>query len=106
MLQKVVITAMPDMMAVAGTKYLDRFTGGLTPEQRNAISINLAGFQAWLRCRERQHAASAENNLANGPIAVSIRDVVGANKRNPMIAFYAAGIGVMFLLFAASGPGR
>ena len=30
-------------------------------------------------------------------------DVVGANKRNPTIAFYAAGIGVMFLLFTASG---
>jgi ABC-2 type transport system permease protein len=27
---------------------------------------------------------------------------VGENKRSPMIAFYAAGIGVMFLLFSAS----
>jgi len=28
--------------------------------------------------------------------------VVGENKRSPMVAFYAAGIGVMFLMFTAS----
>ena len=39
------------------------------------------------------------------PIAVTTRDVVGENKNNPMISFYAAAIGVMFLLFTASGAG-
>ena len=29
--------------------------------------------------------------------------MVGENKRNPMVSFYAAAIGVMFLLFTASG---
>ena len=36
------------------------------------------------------------------PVAVTTRDVVGENKNNPMISFYAAAIGVMFLLFTAS----
>ena len=39
------------------------------------------------------------------PIAVTTRDVVGENKNNPMVSFYAAAIGVMFLLFTASGAG-
>jgi ABC-2 type transport system permease protein len=38
-------------------------------------------------------------------ITVATRDVVGEKKENPMVAFYAAGIGVMFLLFSASGAG-
>jgi ABC-2 type transport system permease protein len=31
--------------------------------------------------------------------------VVGENKKSPMVSFYAAGIGVMFLLFTASSAG-
>jgi ABC-2 type transport system permease protein len=34
---------------------------------------------------------------------VKQRAVVGQNKKSPMISFYAAAIGVMFLLFTASG---
>ena len=40
---------------------------------------------------------------AQGLVAVATRDVVGENKQNPIISFYAAAIGVMFLLFTASG---
>jgi len=42
---------------------------------------------------------------SGGIIAADIRDVVGENKKNPLVAFYAAGIGVMFLLFSASAAG-
>ncbi len=38
-------------------------------------------------------------------IAVEARDVVGEKKNNPMVSFYAAAIGVMFLLFSASAAG-
>jgi ABC-2 type transport system permease protein len=41
----------------------------------------------------------------DGLISAEIRDVVGENKKNPLVAFYAAGIGVMFLLFSASAAG-
>jgi ABC-2 type transport system permease protein len=40
-----------------------------------------------------------------GFVALDVRDVVGEKKQNSMIAFYAAGIGVMFLLFTASAAG-
>jgi ABC-2 type transport system permease protein len=38
-------------------------------------------------------------------VAVDIQDVVGEKKKSPMISYYAAGVGVMFLLFTASAAG-
>jgi len=39
-------------------------------------------------------------------IEIDRREVLGDKKsRNPMVAFYAAGLGVMFLLFSAAGAG-
>lgn len=43
--------------------------------------------------------------LGQMPLDVQTRDVLGANKRNPRIAFAAAGLGVMFLLFMAATSG-
>ncbi|MEM6469863.1 MAG: ABC transporter permease [Planctomycetota bacterium] len=37
--------------------------------------------------------------------AVSVTDVMGAGKTNPVVSMYAAGIAVMFLLFGATGGG-
>ena len=38
-------------------------------------------------------------------VAVTRRDVIGETKKNGMVPFYAAGLGVMFLLFSATGAG-
>jgi ABC-2 type transport system permease protein len=95
MLQKIVMTALPDSMAKEGEKYFDQVSGGLTPEQRKNIDANLA----------RMRAYTGQGGGAGGLVAVDVRDVVGEKKQNPMISFYAAGIGVMFLLFTASGAG-
>lgn len=43
--------------------------------------------------------------LGKFPLEVQTRDVLGETKRNPRIAFAAAGLGVMFLLFVASASG-
>jgi len=43
--------------------------------------------------------------LGRMPFDVSTRDVLGEKKRNPRIAFAAAGLGVMFLLFMAATSG-
>ena len=102
LLQKVAMTAMPDVMAEQRSKYMDQYAGGFTPEQRARIE---SGLQQ-LRDRENAPAAAtAPNRDASSamPIAVAEHDVVGENKNNPMISFYAAAIGVMFLLFTASG---
>jgi ABC-2 type transport system permease protein len=98
LLQKVAITTMPSLMAEHGSKYFDQFVGGLSPEQRNRLNQGLG----YLRQREESGAAGPGSG-DQGIIAVTSRAVVGENKKNDMISFYAAAIGVMFLLFTASG---
>lgn len=98
LLQKVAMTAMPDVMAEQGSKYVDQFAGGLTSEQRQRIDEGVR----YLRDRQNNGGASAGPG-GGGIVAVAARAVVGENKHNPMVSFYAAAIGVMFLLFTASG---
>jgi len=104
LLQKVVMTALPDAMAGVGMKYFENASGGLTAQQRRDIESNLSKFSDQMQQNDQEGTASAakNNDNAGGLVAVEMRDVVGENKRSPMIAFSAAGIGVMFLLFTAS----
>ncbi len=100
LLQKVVMTAMPDVMAEQGTRMIDQYSGGLTPEQRRRMD------EAVTFLRREQASNGTQNNadaFGGGIIAVKARDVVGESKNNPMVSFYAAAIGVMFLLFTSSG---
>ena len=107
MLQKVVMTSLPDTMADSGMKYFEQSSGGFTPQQRKNIEYGLSRLREQSEKRDRDESPSAANtdNNLSGLVAVDIRDVVGENKRSPMISFYAAGVGVMFLLFTASGAG-
>ena len=98
LLQKVAMTSMPDVMAEQGSKEFDRFAGGLTAEQRKRLD---EGIQS-LRQRE-QDSSLASGSGGGGIVAITSRAVVGKNKNNPLVSFYAAAIGVMFLLFTASG---
>ncbi len=102
LLQKVAMTAMPDIMAQQGSKYMDKYAGGFTPEQRRRID---AGLKALRQPEEARNAGGGEqatgtDSNAGMPIAVATRDVVAPNK--DMVSFYAAAIGVMFLLFTTS----
>ena len=97
LLQKVAMTSMPDVMMEQGSRYFDEFAGGLTHEQRDRLDEGIRDL------RERQESGAATSGSGGEIIAVSARAVVGENKHNPMVSFYAAGIGVMFLLFTASG---
>ena len=115
MLQKVAMTSMPEAMAEQGSKYMDVYAGGFTPEQRKRID---AGIEA-LRKRDSaessgQPTAAADPNHVKSnqadpnqgmPMPVTTRDVVGENKNNGMVSYYAAAVSVMFLLFTASGTG-
>jgi ABC-2 type transport system permease protein len=103
LLQKAGMTSMPEVMAEKGMKYTDQYIGGFTPAQRKQMNENLEQ----LRQQKDQPAAAgttpAKTSSGGGLIAVKSRAVVGQDKHNPMISFYAAAIGVMFLLFTASG---
>jgi ABC-2 type transport system permease protein len=100
LLQKIAMTSLPDVMVEQGSKYIDQFAGGLTREQRDRMEQSLAHLR---NRHDSTAAASGSANAAGGIVAVSTRAVIGQNKNNPMVSFYAAAIGVMFLLFTASG---
>jgi ABC-2 type transport system permease protein len=98
LLQKVAMTSMPDLMAEQGSKYFDKFAGGLTKDQRDRIEQGIQNLRTL-----QQNGRLTSNNSNGGIIPVASRAVLGENKHNPMVSFYAAAIGVMFLLFTASG---
>ncbi|HYW43645.1 MAG TPA: ABC transporter permease [Bryobacteraceae bacterium] len=109
MAQKVVMTSMPDTMADLGMKYFAQASGGLTPEQRKSVESGLSQLRGQMRERDQAGgapaAAAGSGDNGGGLVAIEVRDVVGEKKRSPMVAFYAAGIGVMFLMFTASAAG-
>jgi len=105
LIQKAAMISMPDAMATEGTRMLDRYSGGLTPGQRARIDSTMAALRSRLDAAGDSAKADSGGGLSGGLIAADVRDVVGGNKKNPLVAFYAAGIGVMFLLFSASAAG-
>jgi ABC-2 type transport system permease protein len=100
LLQKAAMTAMPAAMAEQGAQYTGKYIGGFTPEQQKRMDASLARFRQ-LEDSPAAPEPSAANPSNGGLIAVHSRAVVGENK--DMVSFYAAAIGVMFLLFTASG---
>ncbi|MCA9284487.1 MAG: ABC transporter permease [Phycisphaerales bacterium] len=117
LLQKVAMTAAPDLLASRGMKMFEQFGGGLTDQQRRAMD-------RWLPLLERQakdsdeaadgatESAGADSGADSsadggsgftGPVTVRTVDVLGESKSSGPIAFYAAGTAVMFLLFSMAG---
>jgi len=103
-LQKAAMTSMPSAMADEGMKYADEYVGGFTPAQKAKVDEGLDALRK-LEAEGKTDTGSGSNSggLSAGIVAVNVRAVVGENKKSPMISFYAAAIGVMFLLFTASG---
>ncbi len=65
----------------------------------------LRDLQEISKTRPRATLFRAASNFS-GFVSVDVHDVVGEKKRSPMISYYAAGVGVMFLLFTASARRR
>ncbi len=99
MLQKLAMTSMPDVMARQGGEYVEKWAGGLTAEQRRRWDQSLEGF------RQSLGQGSGSSATGEGLLAIETRDILGQNKSNPVVAFYAAAVGVMFLLFSAANAG-
>jgi ABC-2 type transport system permease protein len=101
LLQKVTMTAAPDLLMKGGLDQFERNAGRLTPEQRTAVD-------AWLPLlrQQAQQAKPASDRAGGTTMGVGIEtvDVMRrTSERGSLISFYAAGIGVMFLLFSAVG---
>jgi ABC-2 type transport system permease protein len=93
---------MPETMAEQGMKYSEQYLGGFTPEQRKNMQNGLDRLKK-LEIDQASGTSAPSASGSGGIIAVKSRAVVGENKNAPMISFYAAAVGVMFLLFTASG---
>ncbi|WP_058187976.1 ABC transporter permease [Terracidiphilus gabretensis] len=110
MLQKAAMTSLPATMAEMGQKYTEKYIGTLTPEQRKQWNDNLAYLKRLQQDRTQTSATTASASPTssssgsgfNGIISVQTRSVVGESQNKPMISYYAAAVGVMFLLFTAS----
>ncbi len=98
LLQKVGMSAMPSVMAQKGSEFTGQFIGGFTPQQKKRMEENLAQLKEQEKSNPDSDTSSASGG---GVIAVQSRSVIGEKKN--LVCFYAAGIGVMFLLFTASG---
>jgi ABC-2 type transport system permease protein len=100
LLQKVSMTAAPDLMMQGGLTQFEKHAGALTPEQRAAVI-------AWLP-QVKPGAAAGAGAPGSAPgggfgLAVETVDVMRQGKDDSLVSFYAAGVGVMFLLFSVSG---
>jgi ABC-2 type transport system permease protein len=98
LLQKVTMTAAPDLMMQGGMKQFERHAGALTPEQRKAVD-------AWIPQLKAEAGSPGAASSAGSPgaigVGVTVVDVMRTDDRQgSLISFYAAGIGVMFLLFS------
>lgn len=100
LLQKTMMTSMPEMMMDAGVSEVDRWSGGLTQQQKAALDQNMKSYRAF-----SARTPAANTTSSDSLIRIEKTDVVGQNKSNVVAALYAAGIGVMFLLFTASNAG-
>ena len=105
LLQKVAMTSMPDVMARAGIAEFDRWGGGLTPEQRARIEEGIGKLREQSGPSGGGNGSDGEGGTGGGLVSVGVRDVLGEEKANPTVAVFAAGLGVMFLLFSAAGAG-
>jgi ABC-2 type transport system permease protein len=85
-------------------KYADKYVGGFTPVQKAKVDEELNALREEEARGKTETASGTDSGGASaGIVAVNQRAVVGENKKSPMISFYAAAIGVMFLMFTASG---
>lgn len=97
LLQKVTMTAAPDLMMQGGLEQFEKHAGALTPQQREAVGT-------WLpRLREESQARDSSSTTSGAMmLPTEVVDVMGSGTRpGSLISFYAAGIGVMFLLFSS-----
>jgi ABC-2 type transport system permease protein len=99
LLQKVAMTSAPDIMMQGGIRQFEKYAGALTPQQRDAVSDWLPRLKA---ATEGANATVANAAGAFG-IGVDTVNVMPKGNSESLISFYAAGIGVMFLLFSVSG---
>jgi ABC-2 type transport system permease protein len=99
LLQKVTMTVAPDIMMQGGMRQFEQYAGAMTPQQKAAVDRLMPQLKA-----QGLAGTSAGSSPAAGGMGVKVEvvDVMRTDdRRGSLVSFYAAGIGVMFLLFSA-----
>jgi ABC-2 type transport system permease protein len=101
LLQKVGFTAAPEAMASEGLSMFEKYSGPLTPAQRQSMD-------RWVALMRQDAAGGGTATAPESQIGLRtaiVNVMKPAEGASPTISFYAAGIGVMFLLFSCAGAG-
>jgi ABC-2 type transport system permease protein len=99
LLQKVAMTAAPDLLMQGGMRQFEAHAGALSPQQKAAVDSWLPRLKA-----QTQSGGAAGTGTGAMPIGIEVVDVMRTNdQRGSLVSFYAAGVGVMFLLFSSVG---
>ncbi|MHC4769372.1 MAG: ABC transporter permease [Planctomycetota bacterium] len=111
LLQRAAMTAAPDLLAERGLDQFDEYVG-MTDEQRTAIKPWLEELRALGSTNGESGDKEAAETLEtfSGIVQFETSDVQApedgdedADDRGRLVAYYAAAIGVMFLLFSMAG---
>jgi len=111
LLQKLAMSAAPDLMIEHGVEMFEQFGGPLTDAQRSSLNQYLPMLKRDAQGDGANASASdatdGETSSAGftGPVQVTIEPVQVSQDGDEklVVSFYAAGIGVMFLLFSMAG---
>jgi ABC-2 type transport system permease protein len=102
LLQKVGFTVARDSMATSGIRMFEKYAGALTAGQKAAVD-------KWTAAMSEEEKAPADSQKTNTPtfgVPTELINVIHPDEGDTAtISFYAAGIGVMFLLFSCAGAG-
>lgn len=103
LIQGAAMSAAPDLMMRRGVAMLERYGGALTDAQRTAVEAGAKNMIA-------EGGSGSGGGGPMGPVPVRVTNVRApegddASGGASMVAYYAAGIGVMFLLFSMAGAG-
>jgi len=98
LLQKVSFTAAPQQLATEGISMFEQYSGPLTEQQQAAMETWLGQMAAGEGSGGSEPSFGLHTELVN-----VMNPDAGADTAT--ISFYAAGIGVMFLLFSCAGAG-
>ncbi|MFT7618228.1 MAG: ABC-2 type transport system permease protein [Planctomycetota bacterium] len=108
LMQKCVMSGLQDRMLVGGAEQMSQAIGPLTGKQKTkleALQKLLQDDQAKAKTEGPAQGGSSSSGFGGSPIQVKQVALISEKKKNSMVAYYAAAIAVMFLLFSLTGAG-
>lgn len=110
LLQASAMSAAPTTLIERGQSFLRDFGGGLTPEQEDAFAAVIPMIESSQNNSNGADGSGADGDGSgaggvNGLVAVKATAAhdEGQEKERSLVPYYAAGTGVMFLLFSLAG---